>query len=524
MLRSSTPPDDVALLSALAASARIANLPLGQSAHLLFLKLGFRPSERCYNAALNLYVKCGRVGDAHKLFDEMPSPNVISWTVLLSGAVRLEGVEAAREVFDRMPMRNEVSWVTMAAGYVEARRPREAFSMLECLVFGSESIRCLKEKSVCSVLSACSQAGDLAVGRWVHAHVMRWDLFDSDQFVMVALIDMYAKCGRIGTARRVFEAMRVKNLVAWNAMLSGLSMHGLGNEALGLFARMAKEGTQRPDDITFIGVLSGCSRSGLIEQGRKVFDDLGSVYGVRPKIEHYACMVDLLGRAGMLEEAEALVRNMPMPPNAVVLGSLLASCGLHGKLELGERLMHELVEMDRSNTEYHVLMSNLYSSHGRHTEADGLWREIRKSGARKGPGVSYIEIDGHVHQFSAGDRSHPQARDVYAKLDEMVQRLRLAGYAPNAASQASRVQQDEDQREEREQALMSHSERLAIAFGLIASRPGVPLRVFKNLRICSDCHSAVKLVSDVYKREIVIRDRNRFHCFKQGTCSCSDYW
>nr|UPT49103.1 pentatricopeptide repeat protein AaPPR190 [Agave angustifolia] len=217
-----------------------------------------------------------------------------------------------------------------------------------------------------------------------------------------------------------------------------------------------------------------------------------------------------------------------MPPNEVVLGSLLASCSLHGRLELGTRLMHELAEMDPHNTEHHVLLSNLYSSHGKHAEADDLWQEIKKNKSRKGPGMSYIEINGRVHQFSAGDKSHPRTQEVYAKLDEMVQRLRLAGYAPDAASQVSRVKdcyaENGDEREEREQALLLHSERLTIALGLISTRPGVTLRVFKNLRICSDCHSAVKLVSDIYEREIVIRDRNRFHCFKQGACSCSDYW
>lgn len=345
-----------------------------------------------------------------------------------------------------------------------------------------------------------------------------------------ALVDMYAKCGRIGTARRLFEIMPRRNLVSWNAMLSGLSMHGMGAEVLKLFSRMVTEEELQPDDITFVGVLSACSRSGLVEQGQKAFQELSTVYGLTPKMEHYACMVDLLGRAGRLEEAEALVREMPVPPNEVVLGSLLASCGLHGrKLELGRRLMEEHSNSNSSSSasEYQVLLSNMYASSGRHFEAHRLREAMRRKGIRKAPGISFIQVDGRVHRFSAGDKSHPQAREVYAMLDEVVRRLRSAGYVvPDVASQISRVMMDDylQNGEEREQALLLHSEKLAVCFGLISTRPGMPLRIFKNIRICTDCHAAIKLISDIFSREIIVRDRNRFHCFEKGTCSCSDYW
>ncbi|XP_026664724.2 pentatricopeptide repeat-containing protein At5g15340, mitochondrial [Phoenix dactylifera] len=522
MRRAAVPPDVVTLLALLSASARLADPAAAASAHLLFLKLGLPFSVPACNAAIDAYAKCGRMPDARRLFDEMPCPTVVSWTVLLSGTLRREGLARGREVFDRMPQKNEVSWTVMVVSCIEAGLPREALSLLSQMLFLDDSVRNLNHISLCSLLSACSQAGDLTVGRWIHAHFTKTGLFGGAYLLMVrtALVDMYAKCGRIDTARHLFEIMPRRNLVAWNAMLSGLSMHGMAAEVLKLFSRMVAEEALHPDDITFVGVLSACSRSGLVEQGRKLFHELSTVCGLTPKVEHYACMVDLLGRAGRLEEAEALVREMPILPNEVVLGSLLASCSLHGKLDLGRRLMEELVQMDPHNTEYHVLLSNMYASSGRHFEAGNLRETMRRKGIKKAPGISFIEVNGQVHRFSAGDKSHPQAREVYAMLDEVVRRLRLVGYVPDVASQISRVMdnylENGEEREEREQALLVHSEKLAICFGLISTRPGLPLRIFKNLRICTDCHAAIKLISDIFRREIIVRDRNRFHCFKKG--------
>ncbi|KAK9272878.1 hypothetical protein L1049_003257 [Liquidambar formosana] len=219
---------------------------------------------------------------------------------------------------------------------------------------------------------------------------------------------------------------------------------------------------------------------------------------------------------------------MPIRPNEVVLGSLLGSCSAHGKLELGERLLQELVQMDPHNTEYHILLSNMYALAGKREKANSLRHVLKKMGIRKNPGMSSIHIGGQVHRFSAGDKSHPRTQEIYIMLDEMIRRLRLAGYVPNTAFQVfsgcGSGEDNANEQEEKELALFSHSEKLAICFGLISTKAGVPLYIFKNLRICQDCHSAIKIVSEIYSREIVIRDRNRFHCFKQGSCSCSDYW
>ncbi|KAI0520465.1 hypothetical protein KFK09_007941 [Dendrobium nobile] len=531
MCRDGLDPDEVTLLSVLSAAACLSYPIIGASAHLFLLKLGLPFTVSACNAAMNMYTKCGLMLEARRLFGEMPSPNVVSWTVILEGSLRIEGIRSGREVFDQMPERNEVSCTIMAASCVEARQPREALFVLANMIFIKDYslMRRFNHVSLCSLLSACSQAGDLTVGRWIHATALKSNLLNDNHLLIVntALIDMYAKCGRIDAAIALFNVMPARNLISWNAILNGLSMHGMCAEALSLFSRMVEEGLQ-PDDITFVSVLSALSRAGMVQRGRQFFLEMKQVYGLTPKVEHYACMVDLLGRAGHLKEAETLIREMPVRPNEVVLGSLLASCSLHGKLKLGKKLLQELMDMNPKNTEYHVLLSNMCSSSGRHGDAEELRRQIRKSEEKKGPGMSYIEINGIAHRFSAGDKSHPQTLELYTKLDEIAWRLRSAGYCPNVASQVPHSMhdclEDGEEREEREQALLSHSERLAVAFGLISTKHGMPLRIFKNLRICCDCHAAMKLISEIFCREIIVRDRNRFHRFKDGTCTCSDYW
>jgi pentatricopeptide repeat protein len=337
---------------------------------------------------------------------------------------------------------------------------------------------------------------------------------------------MYAKCGPIDMAFKVFKYLPKRNVVAWNAMLGGLAMHGRGKFVLDIFPKMIEEA--KPDDLTFMAVLSACSHSGLVDQGYHYFRSLESEYGTTPKIEHYACMVDILGRAGHLEEAVMLIKKMPMCPNEVVLGSLLGSCNAHGKLQLGERILQELIQMDGHNTEYHVLLSNMYVLEGKQDKANSLRQILKSKGIRKVPGVSSIYVGGNIHQFSAGDKSHPLTKEIYHALNNMIQRLRLAGYVPNTTNQvfpgSDGREGSSEEMEEKEQALFLHSEKLAVCFGHISTKPGAPLYIFKNLRICQDCHSAIKIVSKIYNREIVIRDRNRFHCFKHGSCSCSDYW
>ncbi|KAK2994599.1 hypothetical protein RJ640_025653 [Escallonia rubra] len=517
-------PDNITFVCVFNACARLSDDLFGVQGHAYMIKMGWGSCVKACNAVMDTYVKCSLVSEARLVFDEMRERSVVSWTVLLEGVVKLEGLENGRLVFVEMPERNEVAWTIMIVSYAESGFTKEAFLLLGEMLFGSRLG--LNYVTLCSLLSACTQSGDVRLGSWVHVYALK--VIDKEMDVMVgtALVDMYAKCGRIDTALKFFKSMPRKNVVSWNAILSGLAMHGRANVVLNMLPRMVEE--VKPDDFTFTAVLSACSHSGLVDQGRQYFCSLETLYGISPSMEHYACMVDLLGRAGHLEEAESLARAMPFPPNEVVLGALLGSCSIHKKLHLGERLMQELVLMYPSNTEYHILLSNMYALAGKQEKASSLRRTLKEMGIRKVPGMSSIHIGGQIHQFSAGDKLHPQTEKIYVKLDEMIRRLKLAGYVPNTASQTfmgcHHVEDNEDQREEKELTVFYHSEKLAVCFGLLSTKAGMPLYIFKNLRICHDCHSAMKIVSVVYNRKIVIRDRNRFHCFEQGSCSCADYW
>nr|VDD19494.1 unnamed protein product [Brassica rapa] len=479
--------DDVAAVCLFGVCAKLEDLGFGEQGHGFAVKMGLLTSVKVCNALMDMYGKCGF------------------------------GLENGREVFDGMPERNAVAWTVMVAGYVGAGFTGEALELLEEMVF-----KCghgLNFVTLCSVLSACARSGNLVIGRWVHVYALKMEEEEEscDDHVMVgtALVDMYAKCGDIDSSIKVFRLMRRRNVVTWNALFSGLAMHGKGRMVIDMFPEMVRE-VKRPDDLTFSAVLSACSHSGLLEEGWRCFQCLG-LYGLEPKVDHYACMVDLLGRAGRIEEAENLMRGMKVPPNEVVLGSLLGSCSVHGKLEIAERIKRELVQMSPGNMEYQVVLSNMYAAEGRSDVVDRLRGNMRNRGIRKTPGMSSIHLNGSVHRFIAGDRSHPRTKEIYLKLNEVIERIRSGGYVPH-------VSPSEVDLEDKEQALSCHSEKLAVCFGLMVTKPRTTLYVFKNLRICQDCHSAMKIISMVYDREIIIRDRNRFHQFKGGSCSCSDYW
>lgn len=295
-------------------------------------------------------------------------------------------------------------------------------------------------------------------------------------------------------------------------------MHGKGEAAIELFEKMQRD-MVAPDNITFVNVLSACAHSGLVEEGQRYFQSMVEVHGIEPRKEHFGCMVDLLGRAGMLEEARKLISEMPMSPDVGVLGALLGACKIHGNVELGEHIGRIVIELEPENSGRYVLLANLYANAGRWEDVANVRRLMNDRGVKKVPGFSMIELEGVVNEFIAGGGAHPQTKEIYAKVDEMLKCIRSAGYVPDTEG----VLHDLDE-EEKENPLYYHSEKLAIAFGLLKTKPGETLRISKNLRVCKDCHQASKLISKVFDREIIVRDRNRFHHFKRGDCSCKDYW
>lgn len=341
---------------------------------------------------------------------------------------------------------------------------------------------------------------------------------EENVYVGTSIVDMYCKCGRVEMARKAFDRMKEKNVLSWSAMVAGYGMHGRGQEALQVYSEMRKSRVT-PNYITFVSVLAACSHAGLLKEGRHWFNAMKEEYNVDPGVEHYGCMVDLLGRAGCLDEAYGLITGMKIKPDFVVWGALLSACRIHKNVKLGEISAKKLFELDPKNCGYYVLLSNIYADAGRWKDVERMRILIKKRGILKPPGYSLVELKGKIHCFFVGDRKHPQHNEIYAYLEKLFLKMQEAGYVPDTGS----VLHDVDE-EEKGTVLRVHSEKLAVAFAIINTVPGTAIHVIKNLRVCGDCHSAFKLIAKLVDREIVVRDSHRFHHFKDGFCSCGDYW
>lgn len=467
----------------LKAISKLVDVKLGEKVHCVAIKNGYESLVFVQNGLVHLYATCEYPESAYKVFEKMPVRNLVTWNSVINGFA-LNGKPDKVLNFFR--------WMSLVG--VEP----DGFTMV-------------------SLLCACAELGALALGRRVHVYMFKVGL-NENLHAGNALLDFYAKCGRIREAKVVFDEMRDRSVVSWTTLIVGLAVNGLASEALQLFKEMEVEGLA-PTDITLVGVLYACSHCGMVDEGFDYFNQMRDRYGIMPRIEHYGCMVDLLGRAGKVKEAYGFIKDMPMQPNAVIWRTLLGACSLHGHLALAQTARAKLSELDPKHCGDYVLLSNLYASEHRWVDVHQLRTEMVEEGVRKTPGFSLVELRNHVHEFVMGDRSHPQDKDIYAMLREITKVLRLEGYVPHTANVLADIEE-----EEKETALTYHSEKIAIAFMLINTLPGTPITVIKNLRVCADCHLAIKLISKIFDREIVVRDRSRFHHFKHGSCSCRDYW
>ncbi|XP_068642126.1 pentatricopeptide repeat-containing protein At5g66520 [Aristolochia californica] len=482
--------------------------------HSQIVKTGFSLELYAANSLLHAYAKCGSVSSARLLFDRIPVRDAVSWNSMINGYAKTGLIETAYEIFRQMPVRNVISWTSLITTCVEFGLFKEALSLFHDMLIEQVEPDAV---TLATVLSACAQLGALDQGQWVRSYIDKNEI-KPDTVLSCALVDMYAKCGDVEEALNVFNKIKKKNVQTWTAMINGLAIHGRGREALNLFIEMKRAGI-KPNEISFTGVLTACSYAGMVEEGTSLFRSMQTVDKVSPSIEHYGCMVDLLGRVGLLEEAEEMVMAMPMKPNAVIWGALLGACRLHKNLELGKRVGKILIEMDPGHGGRYVHFASIFAAGGQWDEAVTVRKLMREKGVSKLPGCSSISLNGVVHEFVAGDRTHPRCESIYRMWDQIIKRLLQAGYSP-----ATRNLLLDLEDEEKVNAVQQHSEKLAIAFGLISTREGTTIRIVKNLRICEDCHCVTKLISKLYAREIVVRDRTRFHLFKDGYCSCGDYW
>ncbi|KAK9667330.1 hypothetical protein RND81_14G248700 [Saponaria officinalis] len=475
-------PDNYTFPFVLRACGKMGDTQMGKRVHCLVLKMGFGVDRFILNSLIHMYGKCGELGCARKVFDEMPERDVVSWTALVDGLV-------------------------------DNGRSVEA---IEC--FG-EMVGCgveVNDATVVAVLRACAEAGALGVGKKVHTIVNDLGIVEKAN-VSTGLIDMYSKCGCIDSARDVFDNVAFKDVCSWTAMIHGLASHGMSKEAVVLFDVMINSGV-KPDERTMTAVLAACRNAGWSSEACVYLNDMRYKYGIMPNLQHYGCIVDLYARSGQLAEAGDFIRKMPILPDAVLWRTLIWACKIHDDSDRAEHLIKEL-NIDFDDCSNFVLISNIYASSGKWHDKAAVRETMRREGVVKPQGSSKIEVNGRVHEFTAGDSKHAEAGDIFEKLSDINERLRKEGYKPVV----SEVLLDMDD-EEKAFQLLHHSEKLAVAFGLMKTESRSKIRIVKNLRSCADCHSFMKVISRMYEREIVIRDRIRFHHFRNGECSCGDHW
>ncbi|XP_052181631.1 pentatricopeptide repeat-containing protein At1g08070, chloroplastic-like [Diospyros lotus] len=584
MCERSARPDGFTFPCVLKACSRLQALKEGEQIHAQLWKLGFGSNGFVENSLIHLYATCGEVGVARRLFDGMSERGIITWNSMFAGysksgywqeVMRLfhemlemdvefdevtlvcvltacgrladielgewigEYVEAnglsgnptlmtslvdmyakcghvdkARNLFDQMPRKDVVAWSAMISGYNQASRCRDALELFHEMQKANAEPN---EVTMVSVLCSCTVLGAVETGKWVHSYIKKKRM-KLTVTLGTALVDFYAKCGSVESAIEVFRNMPLRNVLSWTVLIQCLASNGQGKRAIKFFNLMLEKNIP-PNDVTFISVLRACSHTGLVDEGRRLFVSMSRDFGIEPRIEHYGCMVDILGRAGLIEEAYQFIEDMPIKPNAIIWRTLLASCRVHKNIEIGEESLKNVVRLEPAHSGDYILLSNIYASVGRWEDASRVRTQMREKGIEKIPGCSVIELDGVVHEFFAEDNVHPDSEEVYYATENMMKEIKLAGYVPNTSE--ARLDAEED---DKETSVSHHSEKLAIAFGLIRTCPGTTIRISKNLRICCDCHNATKMASKVFSREIVVRDRNRFHHFKDGSCSCNDYW
>ncbi|WCJ28576.1 Pentatricopeptide repeat (PPR) superfamily protein [Euphorbia peplus] len=543
---------------------------------------GYHPETFLVNMVLNMYVKFGMLDEALEVFDKMPERNVVSWTTMISGYsnVKLnrkaleflvfmfrDGVEPNRFtyssvlracvglisvkqihgsivrrglesddyvrsalidiyskwgelgsalcVFNEFETCDLVVWNSIIAGFAQNSDGDEALEFFKSMKrSGLEG----NQAALTSVLRACTGLTLLELGKQVHVHVLKFK-GQQDLILENALLDMYCKCGSLEDANILFGRMVVKDVISWSTMISGLGQNGYSREALKLFDGM-KVSETKPNYITLLGVLFACSHAGLLEDGWYYFRSMKKLFGIDPGREHYGCMIDLLGRAGKLEDAIRLINEMESEPDAVTWRTLLGACRMHHNMDLAIHAAKQIIKLDPQDAGTYILLSNIYAKTQRWDDVAEIRRTMNAIGIKKEPGCSWVEVNKQIHAFTLEDNSHPQLNEINKLVNELIRKLREMGYVPDTNFVLRNIEGDE----QREDSLRYHSEKLALAFGMMSLSKGQIIRIRKNLRICGDCHLFAKLVSKMENRVIVIRDPIRYHHFRDGTCSCGDYW
>ncbi|KAF7016895.1 hypothetical protein CFC21_030414 [Triticum aestivum] len=584
MLQGGFQPDHACIVSLCSAVGQLGWLLNGREVHAYAIKQRLDTDTQVGNTLMDMYMKCQYTEYSTHVFERMRIKDHISWTTIITCYARsswhFEALEKFREarkegikvdpmmigsileacsglktsllakqlhsyairnglldlvlknrildiygqcgevyhslrMFETVEEKDIVTWTSMINCYANSGLLNEAVAL-----FAEMQNTDVQPDSVAlvSILGAIADLSSLAKGKEVHGFLIRRN-FLMEGAAVSSLVDMYSGCGSMSNALKVFNGAKCKDVVLWTAMINAAGMHGHGKQAIDLFKRMVETGVA-PDHVSFLALLYACSHSKLVDEGKCYVDMMETMYRLEPWQEHYACVVDLLGRSGKTEDAYEFIKSMPLEPKSVVWCALLGACRIHKNHELAMVAADKLLELEPDNPGNYVLVSNVFAEMGKWKNAKEVRARISERGLRKDPACSWIEIGNNVHTFTARDHTHRDAERIHLKLAEITEKLRKEG----GYIEDTRFVLHDVSEEEKVDVLHMHSERLAIAFGLISTRPGTPLRIAKNLRVCGDCHEFTKLVSKLFEREIVVRDANRFHHFRGGSCSCGDFW
>ncbi|KAI3694302.1 hypothetical protein L1987_77266 [Smallanthus sonchifolius] len=471
-------PDNVSLINSLPSCSQVGSLLRGKTVHAYAIRMGFLPHIVLDTALIDMYGKCGEPRLAKLVFSHMHQRNLVSHNTLISALGQNGQYRDALKIFSDM-------W-------------NDGFT--------PDAV------TITAILPVYYEIAHVREGKQIHGYVVKSGMC-SNTFVLNSLTYMYSKCGDIVSARDVFDGIFLKDVISWNTIIMAYAIHGYGEISVNLFSEMKKKGI-KPNSSTFVSVLISCSVSSMVEEGWKYFTEMKSEHGIDPCIEHYGCMLDLLGRVGDLDKAKELITKMSLEPTSRIWGSLLAASRHHKDVELAEFAAKQIIPSESDNTGLFVLLSNLYAETGRWEDVRRVKSVMESQRLKKTVGLTMVDIKDKTFKFTDQDRLHEHSHLIYDVLDTIVKNpyVNLFKFKPV------------DLLRRRSKSADWHSVRLAVCFGLISTQIGSPVLVRKNVRICEDCHDVMKKISLLCHREIIVGDSKIYHHFEHGECSCRGYW
>ncbi|KAK4257865.1 hypothetical protein QN277_007399 [Acacia crassicarpa] len=419
--------DEFTLVSIVGSCASLASLYWLRQVHGIAVINGLEVNVILNNALIHAYGKCGLPNISSSIFCRMPERDVVSWTSMIVAYTRASRLEEACRIFNEMPMKNTVSWTALITGFAQNGRFEEALDLFEQML--KEGVWPSAPTNV-SVLSACADMALVERGKQVHGRIIRncSNGYLSNVYISNALIDMYSKCGDMTSAENLFKTTPLRDIISWNTLITGFAQNGRGEESLALLKRMT-EANVKPNLVTFLGLLSACDHAGLDNEGLKLKDMMEKQYGVKPRLDHYAILIDLLGRKNRLEEALDLIERTPDGTDHIAMwGALLGACRVHGNLELARRAAEALFKQEPENTARYVMLSNIYTASGRWNDANRIKRIMEERGLKKEAACSWIEVRNTRHKFTAKDKNHGQIAEIYETISKLVHNMKDAGY------------------------------------------------------------------------------------------------